>query len=135
MKALLAIALLLLAYATADAEHWVHADLYFRGWYAESFVAVTPQALRDMAAHGYARTFHIRSAPRLQEIVTLLDLPHLRLMRGDPRDDTSLVIDFFDRGGVHTTYRANNRYLYTADCKFGREIDERFRKYFETFAP
>jgi hypothetical protein len=135
MRTLVASALLFAAAATADAAQWLRANVYFRGWYVESVVAVTPKSLRNMAAHGYARAFHVTSARRLQELVTILDLARLHPVPGDPRSDTSLVVDLFDSSGARTTYRANNRELFTADCRRGREIDEIFRKYFDTFTP
>jgi hypothetical protein len=48
MKTLVLAATLLLSCVAAQARP-VRATIYFRGWYAESFAAVPPQALREMA--------------------------------------------------------------------------------------
>jgi hypothetical protein len=135
MKALTVIVLLFAATVRAGAEQWVHASVYFRGWYTERAVAVTPQGLRDEARQGYSRVAHISSPSELSRLLSALDLPRLHPMRGDPGTDTYLVIDLFDSARTRTTYRSNRFYLLSADCTRGRKVDERFRKFFEKFTP
>jgi len=131
MRALIVIAALFVATVPADGAHWVHANVYFRGWYTERAVAVYPEGLREEARHGYSRLVHISTASQLEQLVTVLDLPRLQPMRRDTRRDTELVVDLFDGSGARTTYRGDNRYLFTADCTRGREVDDHFRKFFE----
>jgi len=55
--------------------------------------------------------------------------------RADYREDTRLVVDFFDRSGKETSYRANPGFLANLRNTMRRPIDARFQKYFETFTP
>jgi hypothetical protein len=131
MRTFIAITALFAATITADAAHWVRANVYFRGWYSERYVAVSPEGLREEALHGSSRLVHINSGAQLQQLLAMLDLPHLHALRGDTRSDTELVVDLFDSSGGRTTYRGDNRYLWSSDCTRAREVDEHFRKFFE----
>ena len=135
MRAFIAVAMLFAATIPADAARWIRANLYFRGWHSERYVALSPDGLRDEARHGYSRSANITSASQLQQLVAVLDLSRTHTMQGDIRGDTNLVVDLFDSGGARTTYRADNRYLWNADCTRGREVDEHFRKFFERIVP
>jgi hypothetical protein len=135
VKALIAIAVLSATILSADAARWVRANVYFRGWHTERYVALSPEGLREEARHGYSRSAHIRSTPQLQQLLTVLDLARLHPLRGDTRSDTELVVDLFESGGARTTYRGDNRCLWSADCTRGREVDERFRKFFDQLVP
>lgn len=92
---------------------FVRADIYFMPLMIESFVAWPPELLREAAKHSDAgnHVFHVTSTARIAEILSVLDLSALRPERGDYREDTRQVIDFFDRGGNRTSYRANRRFL------------------------
>jgi hypothetical protein len=135
MKALIAVVVLLATPIRSDAADWARADLYFRGWFTERAVAVTPEGLREEAHQGFSRAAHIASALQLQQLVAVLDLPRLHRVRCDPRSDTTLVVDLFDSSGVRTTYRAGDHYLWSADCTRGREVDDHFRQFFERLMP
>src|SRR5437868_2718163 len=96
MRAVFAIAALFAAISSADAAHWVRANVYFRGWYSERAVAVYPDGLREEARHGSSRLVHVSSGSQLQQLMALLDLPRFEAMRGDMRRDTQVVVDLFD---------------------------------------
>jgi hypothetical protein len=49
-----------------------------------------------------------------------------------PLRDVRLVIDFFDRDHKRTTYVANQFDLSTEDGAMMRQIDKRFRDYFQS---
>jgi hypothetical protein len=106
-------------------------------WFAESFVAWPPELLRSAARHGDAGgyTYRVTSAGRIDEILGVLELSALRAKRGDYREDTRLVIDFLDRRGNQTSYRANSRFLCNLKNTMRRQVDGRFRRYFESFKP
>lgn len=91
MKALIAVAVLLALPIRSEAAHWVRADLYFRGWFAERAVAFTPEGLREEAHQGFSRVTHIASVSQLQQLVAVLDLPPLHHVRRDPRSDTTIL--------------------------------------------
>src|SRR5688572_5808265 len=135
MRAFFVIAALFAATVRADAANWVRADVYFRGWFSERAVAVSPEGLREEARRGFSRAAHIRSQSELQQLLAALDLSRLRPMRSDPRSDTYLVVDLFDTAGARTTYRSNRFHLCTVDSTRGRKVDAHFRKFFEQFTP
>jgi len=133
MRTLAVLAALLLSCAISDAGT-IRALIYFRGWHAESFAAVTPEALRDMA-----RTFpSIRrsvSAEGLQSLLSVLDLHHMQATRGLCSQDTNLVVDLFESSGARHSYRADGLYLCSIDNSSSRPTDKQFLKYFEALFP
>jgi hypothetical protein len=106
-------------------------------WLVESFVAMPPELLREAARHGQAgcHVFHVISAARIAEILSALDVSALRPERADYREDTRLVIEFFDRAGNQTSYRANSTFLCNLKNTIRRRVDARFRRYFRDFQP
>src|SRR5438094_3818537 len=136
-RRLIAALLLLSTSLRVHAAEFVRADIYFMPGVVRSFVALPPEALRDAARHGNAGSdvFHVTSAGRIAEILQVLDLSALRPQRADYRADTRLVIDFFDRAGKQTSYRANSGFLCNLKNTMSRRVNGRFRKYFENFTP
>jgi hypothetical protein len=134
LKAVIVAALLISGSAAADTAQWTRAKLYFRGWGAESFAAVPPQQLREMGAH-FPRIVRVVTGDRLRELVTVLDLHAMRSDHGRCIQNTYLLVDVFDSAGTRHSYRADGRYLCSADNSASRPIDESFRKYFEKLFP
>lgn len=135
IAALAATMLLLGTAIRTHASEFVRADIYFVPWLVESVVAWPPELLREAASHGDpgSHVFHVTSPARIAEILRVLNLSALRPERGDYSEDTRLVIDFFDRAGNRTSYRANSRFLCNLKNTMRRQVDARFRRYFETF--
>jgi hypothetical protein len=97
----LPVALLFLsASITADASEFVRANIYFVPWHVESFVAMRPEDVRKAAQQGEisSRVFRVTSVTRIAEVLRVLDLGALHPERTNYREDTRLVIHFFDRG-------------------------------------
>jgi hypothetical protein len=136
-RSLLVALLFLSASMTADASEFVRANIYFVPWFVQSFVAMRPEDVRNAAQHGEvgSRVFHVTSAARIAEVLAVLDLSALHPERADYRENTRLVIDFFDHGGNQTSYRASREFLANLENTMRRRIDARFRQYFQTFAP
>ena len=133
MRTLAAVAALVLTYGISDAST-VRAVIYFRGWHAESYVAVTPEGLRDMA-----RTFpsmrRTVSGEGLQSLLSILDLHHMQATRGLCSQDTNLVVDLFESSGARRSYRADGLYLCSIDNSLSRPTGKPFLKYFEDIFP
>jgi hypothetical protein len=125
--------MILLSCAMVDAR-LVRAAVYFRGWYAESFVAVTPQALRDMS-RSFPSIRRTVSGEALHALVAVLDLQQMHAARGLCSQNTNLVVDLLEGSGGRHNYRADGLYLCTIDNSLSRPIDVRFRKYFEALFP
>jgi hypothetical protein len=135
MKALWVIAaVLIIGSAASDGAQWTRAKLYFRGWYAESFVAVPPQQLREMGTD-FPRIVRVVTGDHLRELVAVLDLHAMRSERGRCIQNTYLLVDLFDSSGTRHSYRADQRYLCRVDNSARHPIDESFRKYFEKLFP
>lgn len=132
MKPLVVIALL--PGSLAAQARPVHATIYFRGWYAESFVAVSPQGLRDMA-HSFPSIRRTVSGEALASLQAVLDLQHLHSERGLCSQDTNLVVDFFEGSDGQHSYRADGLYLCSIENSSSRRTDKRFLKYFENMFP
>jgi hypothetical protein len=137
VRSLLVPLLFLSASITVDASEFVRASIYFVPWRVESYVAMRPEDVRNAAQHREigSRVFRVTSAVRIAEVLGVLDLGALHPERADYREDTRLVVDFFDRSGKETSYRANPGFLANLRNTMRRPIDARFRKYFETFTP
>jgi hypothetical protein len=122
---------------TGDASEFVRANIYFVPWRVESFVAMRLEDVRKAALPGNigGHVFHVTSAVRIAELLSILDLAALHPERADYREDTRLVIDFFDHAGNQTNYRANPGFLADLKNTMRRPIGARFRTYFESFHP
>jgi len=129
MRLLAVFGALLLTCAISDART-VRAVIYFRGWYAESFVAVTPDGLRDMARScpNIRRTV---SGGRLQSLLSVLDLQRMQAKRGLCSQNTNFVVDLFESSGARHSYRADGLYLCSIDNSSSRPTDKPFLRYFE----
>jgi hypothetical protein len=134
-RRLLVALLFLSASITAAGSEFARANIYFVPWRIESFVAMRPEDVRKAAQQGEvgSRVFRITSATRIAEVLGVLDLRALHPEHADYREDTRLVIDFFDRAGNQTSYRANPGFLADVKNTMRRRIDARFRTYFESF--
>jgi hypothetical protein len=133
MRVLVVLGACAISFATCDARP-TRADVYFRGWYAESYMAVTPQALREMVS-SFPDIKRTISGDSLQSLTAILDLQHLRRERGMCSQNTNLVVDLVEPSGARHSYRADGLYLCSIDNSLSRRTDKRFLKYFETMFP
>ena len=133
MRILAVVAALLLTCAISHART-VRAVIYFRGWHAESFAAVTPEGLRDMA-RSFPSIQRTVSGEGLQSLLGVLDLQHMQPKRGLCSQNTNLVVDLFESSGARHSYRADGLYLCSIDNSSSRPIDKAFLKYFEDLFP
>lgn len=133
MRMLAIIAALLVTSAISDARP-VRAVIYFRGWYAESFAAVTPQGLRDMA-RSFPNIRRAISGEGLRSLLSVLDLQRMQANRGLCAQNTNLVVDLFESSGARHSYRADGLYLCSIDNSSSRPTDNAFLRYFARLFP
>jgi len=110
----------------------------FAGWHTESFAAVTPQGLRDMA-RAFPSLRRTVSGERLQSLLTVLELQQMQTKRAICSQNTNLVVDLFESSGTRHSYRADGLYLCSIDNSSSRSPTNHsldiLKRYFHTQRP